>query len=211
MSDIDKEIAQQKLMQKEVAFYQTFLSAWVSSRMEKDKQVLTLSGFAIGLLVTFQSILLDVVSICIWLVSGGAFILSIILILRVFSQNSDYIEQVICDDDQKEKRRIEKRLQKNTQKAFRSFIVGAVLTLFLVGYISGLKIIKGSKIMSNEDKTNVEIKNGLEKAEALRSNEILVKEGLDGADKLKPLDSVQSDPSGTSDNAVDNISSSDDS
>lgn len=56
----ENELAKQELMEKHVAFYQTFLSAWTASRMEKDKQVLTLSALAIGLLTTFRSELDDV-------------------------------------------------------------------------------------------------------------------------------------------------------
>ena len=37
---------------KNIAYYQTLLSSWIHTRMERDKAVITLSAAAIGLLVT---------------------------------------------------------------------------------------------------------------------------------------------------------------
>lgn len=45
-----EECANQEEQDKRVAFYQTFLTAWVENRMEMDKQILTLSSLAIGFL-----------------------------------------------------------------------------------------------------------------------------------------------------------------
>jgi len=139
------ENAQQELMHKNVAFYQTFLSAWTESRMEKDKQILTLSALATGLLMVFREELKDVLSFCIWLGAGTAFVAAIVVILLIFGQNSDYIEQIIRDDNQIEKLGIEKSLQRKTLWAFRLFVLGVVLTIMLAVYGTGFIISKGAQ------------------------------------------------------------------
>ena len=133
MSD---ENAQQEFIQKKVAFYQSFLSAWIENRMEKDKQILILSALAIGLLMTFRDELPDVFSFCLWLLSGFAFVIAIIIVLWIFRQNSDYIELLLInDDDQSEEiKKLEKSLQKKTLWAFGLFILGIVLTISLAIY-----------------------------------------------------------------------------
>lgn len=140
----ENELAKQELMEKHVAFYQTFLSAWTASRMEKDKQVLTLSALAIGLLTTFRSELDDVFAFCVWLSAGASFVISIVIILLIFGQNSDYIEQIIRDDNQDKKMGVEKSLQRKTLWGFRLFVIGVVLTVFLAIYGTGFVISKGA-------------------------------------------------------------------
>lgn len=128
--------------QKNVAFYQTFLSAWVSSRMEKDKQILTLSALAIGLLMTFRGELSDVFAFTVWLIAGFAFVASITIILLIFGQNGDYIEKIIRDDDGA-RVELEKSLHRKTFWAFGLFLVGVVLTIFLAVYGAGFIVTKG--------------------------------------------------------------------
>lgn len=135
--------AQQEIMQKNVAFYQTFLSAWTESRMEKDKQILTLSALAIGLLMVFRKELDDVLAFCIWLGAGTAFVAAIVIILLIFGQNSDYIEHIIRDDNQPDKLIIEKSLQRKTLWAFCLFVIGILLTIILAVLGAGFIITKG--------------------------------------------------------------------
>ncbi|MBF0269952.1 MAG: hypothetical protein HQL44_15310 [Alphaproteobacteria bacterium] len=140
MSD---DLAQQEHMEKNVAYYETFLSAWVDSRMEKDKQILTLSALAIGLLVTFKDGLNDVVSFCVWLGASSSFVAAIVIILMIFTQNSEYIERLIREDLPAEKYAIERSLQRRTVWAFWLFVVGVTLTMLLAVYGAGFKIVKG--------------------------------------------------------------------
>jgi len=175
-------MAEQELLEKKVAFYQVFLSAWTASRMEKDKQVLTLSALAIGLLMTFRSELDDVLAFCVWLLAGVFFVISIVIILLIFSQNSDYIEQVIRDDGQGQEVGVEKSLQRKTLWAFRFFVFGVILTVFLAVYGTGFIVTKGNE-MSDD-----------------RNRAVPLREGFEGASKLKPQASSGTNSSAGSEN-----------
>jgi len=121
----------EELIGKEVAFYETFLSAWVENRMEIDKQVLNLSALAIGLLFFFYDKLCNSLHLFLWCLANISFISSIILILRIFHLNSGYIEKILKDKEE-EVMNLEKRLNKNTQWSFRIFIFGIVIAFVLV-------------------------------------------------------------------------------
>ena len=55
MAESDEDMKARKLRElegKNIAFYSTLLSAWIQTKMERDKTLVTLSAAAIGLLVT---------------------------------------------------------------------------------------------------------------------------------------------------------------
>ena len=126
-----------------VADRQTLLSAWTTTRMEKDKQLLTLSALAIGLLVTLRSEIDDVCAYYVWLSSGASFLFSIIIILRVLHLNSVYIEQILAGDDQVKTKGIDKCLRCSAILADCLFATGVGLTAFLVVYGTEFSILKG--------------------------------------------------------------------
>jgi len=140
----DQEREAQELMEKNIAFYGTFLNAWVENRMETDKQLLTLSSLAIGLLMIFYDKLHTTTELVLWLAAGVLFILTIILVLCIFRSNSKYIECLIVDDDQHRKQAVEKSLQTMTACAFGMFIVGIIFTFALAIVKSGFVIMKAS-------------------------------------------------------------------
>ena len=144
MSEKNKELEDQEFMQKEVAFYTTFLGAWVENRMEMDKQLLTLSSLAIGLLMIFYDKLENVAQFVLWLAAGGLFIATIIMILCVFRNNSKYIECLVSESDEREKKAVEKKLQNQTACAFGMFIVAIVTTFALAIVKSDFIIIKAT-------------------------------------------------------------------
>lgn len=126
----DTNADKESYLQKDVAFYQTFLAAWIENRMEKDKSLLTLSSLAIGLLITFTDKLSSPAEFVLWLLSGIAFLATIIIILLIFRYNSNYIECLLIEDIEKQ-RRHEKSLNVMTLLAFVIFIVGLSLTFAL--------------------------------------------------------------------------------
>lgn len=172
----------QELIHKNVAFYQTFLNAWVGSRMEKDKQILTLSALAIGLLMAMRGDVSDVLAFLIWLFAGGAFVISMLIILIIFRQNSDYIEQIIRDDDTEKKLSIEKSLNRKTVLSFWCFLAGVILTISLAVYSSGFVIAKEDNVVTDK---KIKLEEGLGGASKLAPSAPL-KKGLEGADNLKP-------------------------
>ena len=55
MSDENKNSLEE---QKGVAYYSALVNAWITTRMEKDKQLLTLSAAGIGLIIIFAAFLI---------------------------------------------------------------------------------------------------------------------------------------------------------
>ena len=146
-----EELKKQEKMLKKVAYYQETISTWRSNRMELGKQIMTLSGLAIGLLATFRSEINDSCSFFVWFFAGVLFIISMCLILWIFRQNSDYIDKMY---DYKKKnvmkskkslerakealKRIEKSLERKERFAVWSFGGGVALTFVLAVYRVGL-------------------------------------------------------------------------
>jgi len=91
----DKELEQHK----QIEYYASILQAWQSTRMELDKNILTLSSGAIGLLVTFINTfgVKTQCEIILYIISIGAFLIAIISSLMIFSNNAKYLEKIIQD------------------------------------------------------------------------------------------------------------------
>lgn len=128
--------------QKNVAFYQTFLSAWIENRMETDKQILTISSLAIGLLMFFYDKLKTPTEFILWVVSVCLFIAAIITVLRIFRNNCPFIEGLLNNEQSAEYAAIEKTLQKMTSQAFVCFILGIVASFSLAIVKSSFILVK---------------------------------------------------------------------
>ena len=140
-----------EIMQKNVSFYEVLFTAWLENRLEKDKQILTLSGLAIGLLMTFRSEIDDFCSLFILVLASFSFTGSMIVVLGIFKKNSDYLMQLIqksnkgeqTDKEKKEMVDNERTLQNQTFLAFWLFIVGVGFTFILSAYKIVPVILKG--------------------------------------------------------------------
>lgn len=81
---------------KQVEFYAANVNAWINTRFERDKSLLTLSAGGIGLLITialakgFQS----TSALLIYCVALFSFVICLVVVLWVFQQNSHYLEDV---------------------------------------------------------------------------------------------------------------------
>ena len=141
-SKSEEDLTREEDMLKQVSYYETLVSAWVLSRLEKDKQIVTLSAVAIGWLTTFRSALTDVWSFLIWLFANLFFIGSIIVVLIVFTRNSDHIQIIIEQDGNYDERksRHENGLRRLTSCAFTFFVIGVILGASLALYQSGYTI-----------------------------------------------------------------------
>lgn len=74
------------------------IQAWIDTRMERDRSLLTLSGGGVGLLVTLLTAGL-ITSACPRLLAGTAllcFTVSILLALTVFHGNAEYVEKILA-------------------------------------------------------------------------------------------------------------------
>ncbi len=151
MSDDTNGTDDLEYLQKRVAFYQTIVGAWVQTRMEADKQLLTLSGLAIGLLMIFQGELKSILQLFFWLSAGGLFVSTLITILFIFLNNSTHIEYVIAENQEQDAEKkaefkikaeiMDKKLNRQTICAFVTFILGILLTAALAIAKSNIMII----------------------------------------------------------------------
>lgn len=83
---------------KEVAFYAALVEAWINTRMERDKQVLTLSSLALSGLIAFTAGLKDGTEFALWLSAATVFIVSILCALLVFAINAEFIQKLIREE-----------------------------------------------------------------------------------------------------------------
>jgi hypothetical protein len=82
---------------KDVAYYSALVNAWIETKMERDRAILSLSSGGIALLVGLLS---TVGIVCWWelvlyVLAISAFIGSIVSVLIVFQRNPVYIKDVI--------------------------------------------------------------------------------------------------------------------
>ena len=90
-----KALKQQEKHDTRVAYYNTLCTALLQSRIEMNKQLLTLSALAIGLLVTVLDDPPLRIEALIWSGACLSFLTCIIIILGVFYINGQYIEDKI--------------------------------------------------------------------------------------------------------------------
>jgi hypothetical protein len=115
--------------------YSTVLNAWISTRMEKDRMLVTLSAGGIGLLVTLLSTVgpasgWELVG---YLGAGLAFGVAIVHGLMIFDRNAVYLEALSKDREQDPDLLIERY----DKRLVRAFYIGVGLT-GLVAFLTGL-------------------------------------------------------------------------
>jgi len=81
---------------KEVHYYAQCVSAWFKTKLERDKSILTLSTGGIGLLVTLMTTLgiSSGISLVLYVLSLGGFIICMITVLFIFNGNATYLEKI---------------------------------------------------------------------------------------------------------------------
>ena len=176
MSESSKEAEKRALRElegKNIAHYTILLSAWIETKMERDKTLVTLSAAAIGLLVT---ILTTVGVKYFWEIPLFAFAVISFLAtiwssITIYQLNSEHLEDAIRGSSTKDP-----RLEKYDKLSIRAFIIGSIASLIVGVSSASYQLInpKENK-MTNQQKST----NSSEKPAALR-------ESLDGLTKLSP-------------------------
>lgn len=134
--------------ERSVAYYGALVEAWINTRMERDKQILTLSSLALGGLVAFQATgLSDTWSLGLWFFSSISFIIAIFLALIILSLNARYIQRLAHDHSCTD---YEGCLQKLDIALMIVFFAGVLLTFGLALDKSGFEITKKQEVVSNE-------------------------------------------------------------
>lgn len=82
---------------KATAYYSALLTAWVQSRMERDRTLITLSSGGVGLLLTLSSTLGvdNLYAFLLYCLGFCSFAVTIISCLTIFHRNSRHLEKVI--------------------------------------------------------------------------------------------------------------------
>jgi hypothetical protein len=114
----------EQISPKELEHYKIVLNAWVLSRLEKDKAILTLSSAGIGLLVTLITkfgvksqceLLLYTFGILIFIVAAGC-------IVAIFHFNANHLKKVVKEEE--------------SESPFLQFLDKAAATLFILGLVN---------------------------------------------------------------------------
>ncbi len=149
MSDEKTELEKKKEkrkenMQKRVARYQTLFAAWTENSIEIDKQLLTLSTAALGLLVFIHEDLKGAWEKFFLICASVFFIVTIIMILRTFYISRKYIGSVLNENDKNNAEKIdtEEKLDaksKGLEKAsLITFGLGVFFTFWMMFFKLGI-------------------------------------------------------------------------
>lgn len=77
---------------KQIEWYAAVINANINTRFELDRQLLTISSAAIGVLVSFMNDIKTLVLFCFWGLSGICFLMTVILALNIFKNNRYVLE-----------------------------------------------------------------------------------------------------------------------
>jgi hypothetical protein len=153
---------------KDKIFYTSTLNTWYTLRLEKDKQLLTLSVTALGVLITLLRTV-GVSRYCqavFFAIAGVCFCFTIIFILFSLEKSSIYLQQIINNSPEEEKPII--ILDRLSNICF----IFAMLAVLAIGADSIINDLSKEKIMSQESQ-NPQIQR-------------ICTEGMQGAASLRP-------------------------
>ncbi len=139
--------------QKDVAYFSALVNAWITSKLERDKLILTLSSGGIALLVTLLSTIgiRNCFETILYILAFISFIITIIVIIVILDENSRYIEEIISSG-----KKSDSKLSRLDKFTMISFICGILFAILIGGISANNKLndyIKGEK-MAEEQKTN---------------------------------------------------------
>ncbi len=191
--------------QKQVEYYAASLNAWFNTSLEHDKSLFTLSASGIGLLITLLTTvgLTSAEALVLYISAILSFVISLLAVLAVFKQNRTYIEEIISGKD----KITNPLLTKLDSTALIAFGVGVLFTA-IIGISAAINSYSTKeKNMSNENtnKTQkVQSNESFNGAAKLQSSEAT--RSFDGADKLKPQQTTNTNTSSNQTSTANNQS-----
>ena len=172
--------------QKEVEFFSVGLNGWMNTRVEVDKSILGLSAGGGGLLATFITASVDIS--CVWFLLLYAmalfsFVIEIILILRIFRLNSDYLELVIRDksEDEFENAKIKER-EKWLEKRLNEF---DTVSFCVFGFAVFCSALFGFFVMWNSYNIN---QNAMAEKKPKKPVRVMTFDGVGGYGNMRPVE-----------------------
>ncbi|BAZ52355.1 hypothetical protein NIES4103_50150 [Nostoc sp. NIES-4103] len=136
---------------KDRAFYSAMISAWLNTKIERDKQLLGLSSTAIGLLVTLLRTFGASNSLQKFLFAFAllSFLITVIAVVCILDRNAVHIQEVLNKSKTQDK-----CLMVLDKVAAFSFIIGMILVI-IIGLNSAVINSSEKKVtMSQEQKIN---------------------------------------------------------
>lgn len=146
------EVRQTRLLKelegKNIAHYSVLLSAWIQTKMERDKTLVTLSSAAIGLLITVLTTIgvQSIYEIILFIIAVCAFLTTIYSSLMIYQLNSKHLEDALRGSSE-----TDPSLEKYDKISIRAFILGAVFALMVGATSAYQKIILKGNNMPNEE------------------------------------------------------------
>jgi len=170
---------------KDRAFYSAMISAWLNTKLERDKQLLTLSTSAIGLLVT----LLRTVGVSNFsqvLFFGAAliaFLFTVISVIWILGKNANHIEEMLNGSETESR-----HLVFLDRVATISFVMGMIMVVIIGMYSATISLIEKGTNMNQDNIGNTH-------RESVKTNN----DSWNGVHKLRPQPSkaVETSPSPT--------------
>jgi uncharacterized membrane protein YiaA len=153
---------------KDKVFYSALISAWINTRVERDKQLLGLSATAIGLLVTLLRTVgvLNLLQLWFYGVALFTFLVSIFSIMCILSKNAEHIENLLDHSEAESK-----TLISLDKIALISFVTGMILIVIIGIHSAFINLTeKGTSMSSNIS----------------RKDPHVVERSLNGFGKLRP-------------------------
>jgi len=138
--------------EKDTAFYSACVNAWISTKMEKDKSLLTLATGGVGLLVTLLTTIgtQSVTEVFLYGGAFAAFLVTIICTITVFGKNASHMESLIKNKDDGSDR----YLNRLDRVIIWSFIIGLLFSMSL-GVKSGVNHFRHvESVVSDKNSSN---------------------------------------------------------
>jgi hypothetical protein len=179
--------ALRELEGKNIAHYSVLLGAWIQTKMERDKTLVTLSAAAIGLLVTILTTvgIKSFWEVPFFAVAVVSFLVTIWSSLEIYQLNSKHLEDAIRGSSEKDP-----RLEKYDKRSIRAFVVGSVAAL-IIGLLSASFQIQKLKDNSMADKENTSQNAGKQNTN--------LKESVNGISNLNPNNTLKKSLDGITD------------
>lgn len=182
-----KEILEEELINnKNVEFYSHLVNGWITTRMEKDKAILTLSTAGLGVLVAFFNNIVysDITSLLLYGLSLIFFIVAIISGVWILSENADYCEAIIKEEEAKN----EKLIDILDKSLIYSFILGLFISIilsFVLIYNKDLQEKQKTSLSKNINNIESEIEKTLNLKNELEKNVKILYNNLEEIKLLK--------------------------
>jgi energy-converting hydrogenase Eha subunit E len=133
--------------EKELAFYTSMVEAWIQTRFEHDKSLLTLSAGAIGLLLTLISTVgvSSIENLILHVLALLSFIICLASLLAIFKRNAVHLENVVHNREA-----FDPLLNILDKTAISTFMAGVIFSSIIGISTAVTKYIEKEKTMSEK-------------------------------------------------------------